>query len=371
MREDERELERVMRDGLARLARSTDVGAPVAARARDGLARRRRRARTAVAVVAAAAVVLALGLAGGLRAGDHRRVPAAAGPASMPGAAPGHRWEVWHGIGVQVPATWGWGAAPRTRGTGTPVLCGGAVVRADGSRHDETGQPYVGRPIALSDVCDTTWTTARPSAPYVWLGADLDPGSVELGGGWTRQTVRVAGVTVTVAADDAALRREVLGSARRLETPCPARLDAPPRPGGEDGGEEGGEDGAAFVPESLVACAYAATRVGGSYDLLAQEGLTQGAAKALASAVAASPGLGSSSCTGASGGEWALLRMRGSGDSYRDLVVDLSCPGIADQTATQHRLTAQVMDAWAVGAMNAVLHARPGMDPGRLIRPWG
>ena len=115
----------------------------------------------------------------------------------------GWRTEVWHDASVRVPADWGWGAAPVRIGNDV-VTCG------DGPAG---GSAYVGRPIMLSDVCMShPLDGPQPTAPSVWLGAALDPGTEDLGGGWVRETVAQGGTTVTVTSDDPALREQVLGS---------------------------------------------------------------------------------------------------------------------------------------------------------------
>ena len=66
------------------------------------------------------------------------------------------RTEYWHDMRVDVPADWGYGGAPMDDGTDDVVACWpSAMVTADGqpagARRPDL--PYVGRPIALTDVC--------------------------------------------------------------------------------------------------------------------------------------------------------------------------------------------------------------------------
>lgn len=139
------------------------------------------------------------------------------GPVAAP-PTEGWRTEVWGGVAIDVPPGWEWGTAPIE--LSGPALCG--VHEAD--------RPYVGRPIADSDVCATVDQLGTPTAPYVWLGAPLEPGVEDLGSGWRRETVEAEGATVTVASDDAGLRRAVLESARPQEE-CGATVDDASPPG--------------------------------------------------------------------------------------------------------------------------------------------
>src|SRR3546814_15859649 len=57
-----------------------------------------------------------------------------------------------------------------------------------------------------------------PQAPYVWLGADVEPGTIDAGNGFTQETIEVNGSTVTVATQDESIRRRILDSAAGGET---------------------------------------------------------------------------------------------------------------------------------------------------------
>jgi hypothetical protein len=367
------DLEQAFRSGLAELADEADTGPAVTGRvverARSGVVRRRRSA-LAVVGAAAAVVVVVTGLAvvlgdgkGGDEAGQPK--PTLSAPEVAPQVPGGYRLEFWHDVAVYVPATWGWGAAPTAVASGDSLLCGGGqVVQADGSRREQPDLPYVGRPVMLSDACDSGWAQERPRAPYVWLGGDVPTGTVDLGGGWVRQTIEVGDVTVSVASDDPALRKSILASAHRLSGDCDPRLGNPPSAAGSTDPD--------FVPDSMTVCAYVPTKDHLDYDLVYEQSLSMGPAKYLVAAVDAAPSLGTSSCFGASGGEWALLRLRGSGGTFRDYVVDMSCPSISDPTGTQHVLNAETVTPWAVGGMNAVLHSHPLVAaPDRFIPPLG
>ncbi|SFB71864.1 hypothetical protein SAMN04487968_101121 [Nocardioides terrae] len=370
----ERELEEAFRDGLATLAGEAEVSPEavrrVRERARSGVVRRR---RSGWAVAAAAAAVVAVGTGLSVALSGSNGVDQAASPSPRASHSPspsdvapqvpgGYRLEVWHDVAVYVPVTWGWGSAPITRG-GHPTLCGGGqVVQADGSRLEDEGQPYVGRPVQLSQACDDAALQRRPAAPYVWLGGDVPVGTVDLGDGWVRQTVEVGDVTVSVASDDAALRRSIVTSAHQVTGECDPLLESPPAPAGTTAPD--------FVPVSMTVCAYRATSTHLDYDLVYEQELSMGAAKYLVAAVDAAAPLGSSSCYSPGGGEWALLRLRGTGGAFRDYVVDMSCPSIADPTGTQHVLDRETVTSWAVGGVNAVLTGSALIEtPDRFIPP--
>jgi hypothetical protein len=238
---DEREIERVLRDGLEAKAADADVTVPVVARARAEVSRRRR-TRWGVGVAAAAAVVLVVGgVAVATGGGDNEtKEPASVtSPTATDGVRPADlmtwRTEYWGGLAVDVPADWGYGGAPLRSG-GEAVACfPEAAIGPDGSRLRRPGeQGWVGRPIAMTDVCaGYPWIERspleEPTAPYVWLGAAVEPGTVEYENGYVQETVEVAGTTVTVGSDDVGLREEILGSARAGHL-CSPTLDAIPSP---------------------------------------------------------------------------------------------------------------------------------------------
>jgi len=363
--QDEQRLTEILRDGLRQLSTEVDVTVPVAERARAAVVRRRRRSLLLAGAATAAVATLVVAAMAVTHGADRSRPLGPTATASDAPTAPevpgGYRLESWHSVEVYVPASWGWG--------GAPPACGvGPRLGSDGHRlvSGETVPGYVGRPVAQVRHCSqrSQGTQPTPTAPYVWLGASLAPGRVDLGDGWVQETRMVAGVTVTVAGDDADLRAAILRSAHPTSTGCDTRLAAPPTPGGS------AEDGT-FAPGSMLVCAYAADESAAHYDLLYAESLPAGAAKELADAVVAAKPLGEFSCYGARGGEWALLHLTqgwAPDAAFRDYVVDLSCPSIAAPDGTQHELTTADVLPWAVDGVNAVLHAPPQVAlPGRLI----
>ena len=210
------ELERAFREGLRQAAGRTEVGVPLASRAHDG-ARNRRRRRFAL-VGAVAAVVAVAGVTAVVQSGDDPD-RSSDRTATQPTFAPITDWrpESWHGLTVDVPADWGWDTAPiKLAGDDAPLLCGGSSATT----------PSVGRPIMLSDACNTS-PFPTPEASYVWLGADVEPGTEDLGDGYTQETVEAFGTTLTVASQDPALREHVLDSARAT-TDCEPQLPSRP-----------------------------------------------------------------------------------------------------------------------------------------------
>ena len=129
--------------------------------------------------------------------------PGAPEPAASPAAQAGWRWESYGGVEVSVPADWGWGVAPTSMSfePGEQYLCGGpgALVDSEGRHRGNPVEtlPWVGRPNMASDLClRSSFPDAKAS--YVWLGAAIEPGTVDVGNGYTQETVDVAGTTLTV-----------------------------------------------------------------------------------------------------------------------------------------------------------------------------
>jgi hypothetical protein len=255
---------------------------------------------------------------------DHRPTDhAVTKPTTAPAPVTEWRAESWHGLTVDVPADWGWGTTPITMSfDDTPVLCGGpgAMVRPDGDElvNPKDGSPWVGRPIMLSDACQAAPFEA-PAAPYVWLGADVEPGIEDLGDGYAQETVEAFGTTITVASQDPALRRHVLDSARAT-TDCEAQL--PSRP------EVAGMPIEGLDPvHSAQLCAYQQGADG--FDLVYAATLDEATAQALY----AGDGLGSKSSSEFCASKFAeYVRVRFSGkdamgdaELTADWVVDPGC----------------------------------------------
>lgn len=145
------------------------------------------------------------------------------------------RTEYWRGISVDVPADWAYGGAPMESAGDTVACWAGAMVSASGAgvhNGDERTTPYVGRPIALTDLCQEFPfigpDSDPPEVPSVWLGADVATGRDDLGDGWVRETVASSGTTVTVTSDNPDLRQRILGSVRPVRL-CLSSLPGPTR----------------------------------------------------------------------------------------------------------------------------------------------
>jgi len=352
---DDTELEQAFRTGLRQAAERADIGVPLAARAHAGATTRRRRRWAVVGTVAAVVAVSGTAVAlqdrsGADRSGGHT--------ATQPSFAPTTDWrpESWHGLTVDVPADWGWGTAPTTMATDEPaILCGGpgASVRSDGSKvvNPKADTPWVGRPIALSDLCLGS-PYPPPEAPYVWLGADVEPGTVDLGNGYTRETVEEFGTTLTVATRDPAVRRHVIDSARAT-TGCASRLEQPP------GVTAMPTEGLRPVHAAGV-CAY--KRGGGGYDLVYASSLDADAAQRLYSH---GIGRGQADCPGAAD-EYVTITFSGTdgmgtAELTQDWVVDPGCGAVSTGTGTWLPLTDAGMAAWSKNGAQAVLFAFIGM----------
>lgn len=207
--QDLEELERTLRAGLHEHAEDVVVSSAVLDEVRAAT-RRRRRTRWSVLGAAAAAVV-GIGVSSVVVAGNDAERPQIA--VDLP---QDWRAESWAGLTVDVPADWGYGSAPDARG----VACApGPASHGGDARGANVG--WVGRPVLTSDVCTDDDVAGPFPAPYVWLGNEIEPGTVDLGGGVVQETVVVQGTTLTVASDDPALRQRVLDSARS-QTLCDA-----------------------------------------------------------------------------------------------------------------------------------------------------
>jgi hypothetical protein len=220
---DDDVLEQIMREGLEFHAGSAarDLAGPPG---RDRHVVRRGRGRW-VALAAAAAVVVAGGVTFAALHGsgsDDGQV------AVDPGQVPSDwRYESYDGVQVRVPLDWGWGGSPT--GTGDQLLmCGSATATVvppiDGLRIDGH-EPYVGRPVMMSDACQGgDGALAWPQAPAVWFGSPLKVGT-DTSGDQVAVTIAVGAQHVTVFASNAELRAEILSSAESVSVDgngCPS-----------------------------------------------------------------------------------------------------------------------------------------------------
>jgi hypothetical protein len=353
---DEHELEQVLRDGLERRATDADVTAPVVARARAEVSRRRR-TRWGVGAAAAAAVLVVGGVA--VATGDREEdadpptvVDDDTSADSLPEPAAEWRTEYWASVAVDVPSDWGYGGAPFDDGT---ACYPEAMVAADGSRIARAGdRGWVGRPIAATDVCASVPRAWEPTAPYVWLGAAVGPGTLEYDNGYVQETVEVARTTVTVGATDASLREQVLGSVRVAEDGvCP-----PTYPGVPTGSRATMANGAMGPPFAWV-CAYRRTDDGG-FDLSYAATVDREAASAAVQAQTEAPAQQADCDYDAN--EFVVLETAAPGGRVARTVYETGCAGgtvsLGDGLSTE--MVAAGVEPWAHNGIPAVVYGPSG-----------
>lgn len=337
-------LEQTMRAGLQRRAEQADVALPVIDRVRPGGRRRGLAVGGAIGLVAASLVTVVV--VESLNGPAEDRAPTLTAPTSAapkvsdsataePAPEVEVRTEYFGGIQVEVPADWGWGSSP--------VMCGEAPV----------GRPYVGRPVPATDACGPAVFDAMPTAPYVWLGADVPPGSVDLGAGWTRETIEVEGTTVSVATQEGGLRTQILGSVTPQDR-CASELTLVPEPLQGTTIEGVGDVAAGQV------CAY--RRLGEDLKLVFARDLPPAAARRTFAEVSDAPTSGEF-CKNTS--EVVVVQATYN-DPYstqedlrveRSLVYDLTCGTVeAPFPRSQHRVTEATAKPWATdGALRHIL----------------
>ena len=366
---DDRELERLMKEGLERRADAVDestVGELVAS-ARMGSARRSWRATAVVGLAAASVAGIAFATVA-LNDDDTtlERTPPSDRTAVDP-VPQDWRLEAWHGVTVRVPADWAWGGAPMRNhidpeagGDDRLLACGTAgYVGADGKRllNGDDSLPYVGRPVYMTDVCQIVGLREEPppAAPYVWLGSPIKVGTVDLGGGYTQETIEVAGETVTVATGDVSLRAQILSTAKPAptgDTDCPTSFSgrpeivAVPREGIED-------------PVAITVCAYQREGDDGPVSLHYSTRVGETAARAFKAAVS-SPAGADPGCASPEW-EWVLLKVEGAGGVRQDHLVHFGeCPGIElIPGGPPVGLTDETVAPWAVDGIPAYVTGPP------------
>jgi hypothetical protein len=363
---EDQDLERMVRASLDRHAGDMDTAVPVAARART--AARRRRTTKLVAGAGALAVAAALVTAVVVdRSGPDPDGGGLVVDTPSPDPLPtGWRTEYWHDTQVDVPDDWGWGTAPSTvRQDGqetTTFFCGGpgAAVLADGTREQnaDASVPYVGRPIMLSDLCVGGSESKPPSAPYVWLGAAIEPGVVDLGDGWVQETREVNGSTVTVGTDDERLRERILGSATGGET-CLSELEKPPTV------DSMLTEGMGEVRSAQV-CAYS-RREGHGLQLVYATTLDARDAADYAAAIWAAPrAKDPGHCVASDLTEYVVVTLTGD-DPYgtepvtQDSVITLGCDLVERTPGDYARLAEAATGPWSRNGLQAVLFHFIGM----------
>jgi hypothetical protein len=238
-------------------------------------------------------------------------------PRAEPSGVPDSAWrtETWAGLSVDVPASWGYGAAPIRIGRSVSV-CGPVAG--------------VGRPVLRSDVCAIyPWLEGAPAqgGDYVWLGADLEPGTVGYDDGLVQETVAVEGTTLTVASRHAGLRARILGSAR----PATACGEAEPAPG------------------EVEVCGYRRT-VAGERVLGFAERAAADVVEAVVAAARHAPAAKADPGCGPGTGELVELRVSG-----RSIILDLGCGTVDPGDGRLRLLTDEAVEPWASPMARATL----------------
>jgi hypothetical protein len=181
-----------------------------------------------------------------------------------------------------------------------------------------------------------------PTAPYVWLGAPVEPGTVEFPNGYVMETVEVNGSTVSVATKDPALRHEILATAGGGET-CMSEYDGAPTI--EAVPREG-------VPEvtGMTVCAY--REVDGHAELTYVTHVGAEAARAFSQAAGRTPVV---ECAQERAHEWVLLTVEGTGDLRQEHLVQLGeCSGIQMLPGEELiELDEETVAPWAVDGIPA------------------
>ena len=370
-RNDERDLERLVRAGFERGAAGVDPDAPVLERARAAARRRHGAKVVGAAVVAVAAVALTGVVLDRSLTNDGDEPPSADLPSETTAPVTSWRTEYWRDLQVDVPADWGYGGSPIASEDSHDLACfPTAMVSAAGEklRRDDPTMPYVGRPIALTDVCvvypflEDGPDDGPPEAPYLWFDAPIDAGTERLGDGWVQETVEVMGSSLTVATQDPMLRRQILDSANGGET-CFSEVSI-------DGALPGGDpDPDAGPATSMVICAYRSETSGGVEARLAYAARLGEAATTRYVASLAGAGAPRDQCPTIdySESEWVVLELRDAEDRLAARhVIHFACPSIDQDARTLPGiletipLTPERVRPWAVGGIPAVIYGPSG-----------
>jgi hypothetical protein len=252
------------------------------------------------------------------------------------------------------------------------------MLTADGQRlrNNQVQVGYVGRPIALTDVCEMYkhHTLEPQTVPYVWLGADVEVGSFDLGDGFVQETVEVNGSTLTVGTNDPALRRRIIDSARGGEM-CLSEVEV------RGSIEQDGPLAEDLEPTSMTVCAYRTQGIAGNATLIYAGRVGRNATNDYLREVekAGSP---ADQCPAIDyeEDEWVVLELTTDEGTVTDRhVAHFVCPGI-DLDADSLRgfktvpLTPELVRPWAVGGIPAVIYGPTGGKGGMLdgfIGPQG
>ncbi|GAB3766553.1 hypothetical protein [Microlunatus parietis] len=336
------DLEQIMRAGLAGRAGQVDTDVPIRVN--------RPRSRGWVLPAAAAAAVGILIVAALVLPGANVPVPPSDDRTLVanPPVPSNWRLESWHGVQVSVPPDWGWGGAPTPdhggrSGTGDLLDCGTAAYRsADGNPTQDTARPYVGRPVMMTDACSVIQgqNFPQPKAPYVWLGAAIEPGTRDLGGGWKQTTIEAGGSTVTVATRDDSLSEQILATVKpNPGTDCEAEFNGPRV-----------SDFTVAEPSTMSVCAYRRSENAPGFKLQYATEVDAEASRKFLAAVDAAPKL---QCIDTYTDEWVVLRIHGEGGKTQIIAVDTAdCVGVHTSKGTAE-LNVATVSPWAVDGIPA------------------
>lgn len=267
------------------------------------------------------------------------------------------RTEYWGDIAVDVPADWGYGAAPMEDpfpGAGETITC--SDQRSPSGqlmRHGLANPGFVGRPIFMTDACATE--LPHPRLPYVWLdAAGVEPGVERYDDGWVQETIEVGTRAVTVGTDDDALRTQILATAHVVEAADAICPQAPMRPQLEWTREGRGE----FL--SGAVCAYQLVGAEGQEQFVLTYAAPVGepVAERTFAAVASAPEPGVLCDYQPFEFAMVIAKYR---DNYgtRPLVqsvrFDMGCGGTVDDVETIHEITPDSVRPWADGGIRSIV----------------
>jgi hypothetical protein len=266
------------------------------------------------------------------------------------------RYESYAGVQLQVPDAWGWGGSPVTSAffTGARHLgaCGSneaAVLSpADGATYVSVLTGFVGRPAILNQRC-VPWGSegSYPPGDAVWFDSPLAVG-VKPVGSTTAETRDVGGQHVTAFSQHSNLRRQILGTAERVDVDgngCSTRPVTAPRTGPRD-----------LEPSSLSICIYSQDT--GVATLMWSGRLPEAEARAYAAAVDGTANEAGGVCPTPSG-RWAALGLQGDAGARWD-IVNLGCRRLQLAGGDSAPLTPDTVEPWAVGGATAYLSAPRG-----------
>ena len=269
---------------------------------------------------------------------------------------PTWRYESYAGVELQVPDTWGWGASPvRSDHFAGPQhlgACGSnqasVLSPADDSTYVSVFSGFVGRPAITNDRC-VGWGSDG-SYPYdnaVWFDSPLSVGVKPLGG-TIAETRQIGGQHVTVFANEASVRRQILGSARQVDVDgngCPTQPVNRPTAGPRD-----------LQPESMSVCVYSQDT--GVSTLMWSGSVPATVARTYSGVVGEVADDSTGGCSTPSG-RWVALGLQGSGGTRWD-VADLECGRIVRAGHESAPLTPGTVSPWAFGGATAYLSAPRG-----------